>query len=72
MRRLYKYLIYGLLLGTFIFNIYLLLQFRLEEEPVLRYESQQNQFLILDWTAKSHIFREEESIECKSSRMNCD
>ncbi|CAF0720814.1 unnamed protein product [Adineta ricciae] len=69
MRRSRKYLTFGFLLGTFAFNIYLLLQFHVEEEPVLRYESQQKQFLILDWTAKHHIFREDEIIQCDFSHI---
>ena len=72
MRRSHKYLTYGFLLGTLVFNIYLLLQFHVEKEPVLHYESQENQFLILDWTAKYHIFREDEIIQCKFSRMDCE
>ncbi|UJR21687.1 hypothetical protein I4U23_024764 [Adineta vaga] len=66
-----KYFVLLFLINIILFNIYLFSQFHLEQEDSIHknYQQQQQQFLILDWTAKQHIFQEHDQIQCNFSHI---
>ena len=81
MRSTIKCLYLYFILGIFLFNLYLFTRFFGEQEKFngdlfnqqrhfrlfddVNFVKNSNEFLILDWTGKQHIFREKDPIKCK-------
>ncbi|CAF3733114.1 unnamed protein product [Rotaria socialis] len=86
MRSPIKCLYLYFILGIFLFNLYLLSRFFGEQEKFQHdpFDQQQhfrlfydvnfvknsNEFLVLDWTGKQHIFRENDTIKCDFSHVD--
>jgi hypothetical protein len=79
MRISFKRLLFGFIGATILFNLYIFYRFYLQqnhswnnfddEHHHQRFrrvnQKNHNEFLVLDWTANQHIFKEQDPIQCK-------
>jgi hypothetical protein len=79
MRRSFKCLSFYFIVSTCLFNIYIFYQLHIQREDSNEHQQPRfhgffnsiikkknnNEFLVLDWTANQHIFQEKDPIECK-------
>ncbi|CAF3750420.1 unnamed protein product [Rotaria sp. Silwood1] len=70
MRSSLKCLSFYFIISTALLNLYFFSQLHVEQ--AIHKQKSNHEFLVLDWTAKAHIFKEQDPIHCDFSHINLD